>query len=189
MTCFTILSPQLADALFAIFQKRSPPFPSYLQNETLLEFNLQVPLQHLAFTPLHGLGAQSQTSPNGAIRPLFSDALMHCKVGLLEVGNDVTTLVGLADMVDDVGAFVGLPVTGDVVALEGLPVGDRVGALEGLPVGDEVVVALEGLPVGALEEITVGDEVGPVIVGLDVVGLGVGAAEFSMQRDTPYLLV
>lgn len=106
----------------------------------------------------------SQTSPNGAIRPELTDALMHAKVGLLEVGNDVGALVGLADIVGDIGALVGLPVTAGVGALE-------------------------GLLVGALEGLLVGDDVGPIIFGLDVVGLGVGAAEFAVQRDTPYWLL
>ena len=95
---------------------------------------------------------------------MLTDALMHAKVGLLEVGNDVGALVGLADIVGDIGALVGLPVIAGVRALD-------------------------GLPVGALEGLLVGDEVGPIIFGLDFVGLGVGAAEFAVQRDTPYWLL
>ena len=125
---------------------------------------LHIPLQHLTFTPMHPGFPHSQTSPNGAIRPELTDALMHAKVGLLEVGNDVGALVGLADIVGDIGALVGLPVTAGVGALE-------------------------GLLVGALEGLLVGDDVGPIIFGLDVVGLGVGAAEFAVQRDTPYWLL
>ena len=70
-----------------------------------------------------------------------------------------------------------------------LEVGNDVGALVGLAdiVGD--IGALVGLLVGALEGLLVGDDVGPIIFGLDVVGLGVGAAEFAVQRDTPYWLL
>jgi len=112
---------------------------------------LHIPLQHLRFMPMHPGYPHTQPSPNGAIRPELTDALMHAKDGLLEDGNDVGTLVGLAVM-DSVGA-------------------------------------LEGLPVGALERLLVGDDVWPIIVGLGVVGLGVGAAEFAVQRDTPFWLV
>ncbi len=107
-------------------------------------------------------------------------------VDLLEVGNCVGTLDGLADGVD-VGALEGLPIGGDVgpvvvgpEEVAQLEVGNCVRALDGLA---------DGIDVGAIEGLLVWGDVGPVVVGFDVVDLRVGAAEFAVQRDTLYMLV